>query len=186
MYTITETEMQSGTRSENIPSLAEEAKNDPAAFGRLYEHYVQPVYRYLYSRIGSIHEAEDLTSQTFIAAYEALPRYRERGHFEAWLFRIAQNKLMDSFRRSKPEVDLDRADSPFHSGELLGGLIRDEELSRLKSLIQSLNVHEQDLIHLRYVAELPFSEIAEILGKREDAVKKSIYRLLARLRAQME
>ena len=186
MYTITESEMQPRTHPANIPSLAEEAKNNPAAFGQLYEHYVQPVYRYLYSRIGNAHEAEDLTSLTFIAAYEALPRYRERGHFEAWLFRIAQNKLMDFFRRSRSEVELDRADIPLQGGEPLGWLIQDEELSRLKSLIQNLNDHEQDLIHLRYVAELPFSEIAEILGKREDALRKSVYRLLARLRSQME
>lgn len=186
MYTITESEMQSGAHPENMASLAEDAKNNPAAFGRLYELYVQPVYRYLFSRIGNAHEAEDLTSQTFIAAYEALPRYRERGHFDAWLFRIAQNKLMDFFRRGKPELDWDQTDRPLQGAEPLGRLIQDEEISRLKSLIQDLNTHEQDLIHLRYVAELPFSEIAEILGKREDAVKKSVYRLLARLKGQME
>jgi RNA polymerase sigma-70 factor (ECF subfamily) len=78
--------MQSKTFSETIATLVVEAKTDPVAFSRLYDHYVQPVYRYIYSRVGTVHEAEDITSQTFMAAYESLGRYRERGQFSAWLF----------------------------------------------------------------------------------------------------
>jgi len=178
--------MQTRNHPETIATLAEEAKHNPAAFARLYDHYVQPVYRYLYSRIGIVHDAEDLTSLTFIAAYEALPRYRERGHFAAWLFRIAQNKLMDYFRGRRFEAGIDGAEKASEGREPLDNLIQDEELSRLKSLINNLNDSEQDLIQLRYVAELPFAEMAELLGKREDAVRKSVYRLLARLRSQME
>jgi RNA polymerase sigma-70 factor (ECF subfamily) len=70
--------------------------------------------------------------------------------------------------------------------DALGTLIRAEELSRIRSIIKNLNEEEQDLIRLRYVADLSFAEIADLLGKREDAVKKSVYRLLARLKSQME
>src|SRR5664279_2208158 len=56
-----------------------ESKNNPAAFSVLYDRYVQSIYRYLYFRIGSVPEAEDLTSQTFLAALEALPRYQHQG-----------------------------------------------------------------------------------------------------------
>jgi RNA polymerase sigma-70 factor (ECF subfamily) len=152
----------------------------------LYDHFVQPVYRYLYSHVGSAHEAEDLTSQTFIAAYEALPRYRERGQFAAWLFRIARSKLMDHFRGSKFEVGLEAAERSAEGVDTLNHLILDEEISRLTLLIQGLNANEKDLIHLRYVAELSFPEMADVLGKREDAVRKSVTRLLTRLRSQME
>ena len=100
MFTISEANMQKRILPENITSLVAEAKTNSAAFAGLYEHFVQPVYRYLYSRVGSLHDAEDLTSQTFMAAFEGLPRYRERGHFAAWLFRIAQSKLMDYFRKN--------------------------------------------------------------------------------------
>jgi RNA polymerase sigma-70 factor (ECF subfamily) len=85
-------------------ALVAAALEDPAVFGRLYDHYVQPIYRYIYSRTYSAYEAEDITSQTFITAYESLPKYRERGHFSAWLFRIAQSKMNDHFRRSRREV----------------------------------------------------------------------------------
>lgn len=182
----TETEMQSRTLSESISSLALEAKSDPIAFGRLYDYYVQPVYRYLLSRVGSVHVAEDLTSQTFIAAYEALQKYRERGHFAAWLFQIARSKMNDHFRRSRREVELEAAEKLVERGDALGQVIQDEELGRLRSLIGKLDPHEQELIRLRYVAELSFAEMAELLRKREGAVKKSLYRLQMRLKDQME
>jgi RNA polymerase sigma factor (sigma-70 family) len=178
--------MQSKTFSEDISMLAIEAKTDPVAFGRLYDHYVQPVYRYIYSRVGSTHEAEDITSQTFMTAYESLGRYRERGQFSAWLFRIARSKMNDHFRRSRREVGLEAAGEILEREDALGVLIRAEELSRIRSLISHLNEEEQDLIRLRYVADLSFAEIADLLGKREDAVKKSVYRLLARLKSQVE
>ncbi|MBI3173695.1 MAG: sigma-70 family RNA polymerase sigma factor [Chloroflexi bacterium] len=171
---------------DELPALIAAAKDDPAAFGRLYDRYLQPVYRYLYSRLGDAHTAEDVTSQTFVAAYEALPKYRERGQFTAWLFRIARSKLYDHLRRSRREVGLEAAGELLEREDALGVLIRAEELSRVRFLISHLNEEEQDLIRLRYVAELSFGEISDLLGKREDAVKKTLYRLLARLKSQME
>ena len=171
---------------DELHDLIAAAKSDPAAFSRLYDRYLQPVYRYLYSRLGDAHSAEDVTSQTFIAAYEALPKYREQGQFTAWLFRIARSKMNDHFRRNRYEVELEAAERMAAGEDALGALIQDEELKRLRSVIKTLNPEEQDLIRLRYVADLSFVEIADLLGKREDAVKKSMYRLLARLKSQME
>jgi RNA polymerase sigma-70 factor, ECF subfamily len=173
-------------KNDELPALIVAAKDDPAAFGRLYDRYLQPVYRYLYSRLGDAHSAEDVTSQTFIAAYEALPKYREQGQFTAWLFRIARSKMNDHFRRNRYEVELEAAERMAAGEDALGTLIHTEELGRLRSVIKNLNPEEQDLIRLRYVADLSFVEIADLLGKREDAVKKTMYRLLARLKSQME
>jgi RNA polymerase sigma-70 factor (ECF subfamily) len=138
--------------------------------------------------VGTVHEAEDLTSQTFITAYEALPKYHERGHFAAWLFRIARSKMNDHFRRSgsRREVELEAAERIVEREDALGSVIQDEELVRLRSLIKELEREDWELICLRYVAELSFAEMAELLGKREQSVKKSLYRLQARLKDQME
>ena len=180
-----EEKMQNSTK-DDLPALIAAAQDDPAAFGRLYDRYVQPIYRYLYSRLGDAHAAEDVTSQTFIAAYESLPKYRERGQFSAWLFRIAQSKMNDYFSRNRRAVGLEATRELFEREDALGTLIRAEELSQVRFLIKKLNPEEQDLLRLRYVAELSFGEMAELLGKREDAVKKSVYRLLERLKGQME
>ena len=63
--------------------LALEARRTPAAFAALYRRYAVRVYRYLYGRVANRADAEDLTSQTFVQALEALPRYRPQGHFVA-------------------------------------------------------------------------------------------------------
>ncbi len=173
-------------QAEDISALVEDARDDPAAFGRLYDHYVQPIYRYLYSRVGITHDAEDLTSQTFSAALEHLPRYRERGQFAAWLFRIARSKMLDHFRRHRYDTELGAVEGFVDEGDTLVQVVHNEEIDYLKSLIGNLNPEEQDLIRLRYVAELSFAEMADLLGKREEAVKHALYRLLARLKSQME
>jgi RNA polymerase sigma-70 factor (ECF subfamily) len=70
----------------------------------LYSLYAQPVYRYIYSRIRSVPEAEDVTAQTFLAALEHFPMYRHDGCFASWLFSIARSKTMDYFRRQRDET----------------------------------------------------------------------------------
>lgn len=172
---------------ETIAALASRAKKEPGAFGKLYDLFVQPVYRYLYHRVGSRCDAEDLTSKTFIAAYEAMPDYQEEGRFAAWLFRIARFKLVDHYRRKEPGLSLDKVDHRIQEDEdKVGRLIRDEELERLMALIRALNDEEQELIYLRFVFGFTYGEMGEFLDKSADAVKKSIYRLLERLKYQME
>ena len=162
------------------------AQTNPAAFAALYDRYLPPVYRYLYRRTGSRADAEDLTAQTFLAALESLPRYREQGHFAAWLFAIARSKLASHWRAGRGQTGLDELAEQGADPDLFGGVVRGQQLARLNRLLRALGADEQELIRLRYVAELPFGEMAALLGKREDAVKKSVYRLLARLHSQME
>jgi RNA polymerase sigma-70 factor (ECF subfamily) len=63
--------------------MVSSTQRDPAEFAALYDRFFRPIYRYLYSRVASAAEAEDLTAQTFLTALEALPRYHHRGHFAA-------------------------------------------------------------------------------------------------------
>ncbi|HEY3313606.1 MAG TPA: sigma-70 family RNA polymerase sigma factor [Anaerolineales bacterium] len=171
---------------EDIPFLVTEAQRNPAAFAALYDRFLTPVYRYLHSRVGNPVDAEDLTAQTFLSALERLGNYRENGTFAGWLFAIAHNKLIDHYRREKPQVELDAergvpgADDPVRDVE------KQLDLEKLSTLLRTLNDDEQEIIRLRYVADLSFAEIATTLGKNEDTVKKSLYRLLARVQNQME
>lgn len=182
---LSDLKLPSPAPTENLAALAEAAQRDPAAFGRLYDHYVQPIYRYLRGRVDTVAEAEDLTSQTFIAAYEGLAAYRERGHFSAWLFRIARSKLVDHFRTHRREVPLEVIEDWAEAGEVLGQSARSDAADTLARLIARLEPEQRDLIHLRYVADLSYAEIGAVLGKSEGAVKKSLYRVLATLKSQM-
>ena len=169
---------------EDTEAIAKSQK-DPDEFSELYDRYVQPVYRYLYYRTGSAAEAEDLTSQTFLAALEALPRYRDQGNFAAWLFRIARGKVIDHARRQKNQLPLEE-EYPAEGNDLLAQVAHADEIERLAALIRQLDEDEQELVRLRYTAGLPFAQIAAILGSNENTVKKSLYRVMARLQSQLE
>jgi RNA polymerase sigma-70 factor, ECF subfamily len=161
------------------------SKRDPAAFSALYDRYVQSIYRYLYYRTGSPSDAEDLTSQTFLAALEALPRYQHQGYFAAWLFRIARGKIIDFLRKERKQMPL-KETYPAEVGDLLAQVSHADEIAQLTVLIHRLDEDEQELIRLRYTAGLPFAQIAATLGSNENTVKKSLYRVMARLQKELE
>lgn len=171
-----------GMDDKEITALVAQAQRDPAAFGALYDHYVKAVYRYHANRVADAEDAQDLTAQTFLAALEALPRYRHRGTFTAWLFQIARSKAMDFFRRHRSHASLEQAEAR-GLGDWPGQVA---DLEQLRTLLRTLDDDERELLNLRYVAELKLGEIAAMFGKSEDAVKKSLYRLLARLQQQLE
>jgi RNA polymerase sigma-70 factor (ECF subfamily) len=162
------------------------ARKDPRAFGDLYKLYVEQVFRYLFSRLGNVHEAEDVTAQTFLAAFESFDKFRQDGHFAPWLFTIARNKAMDHFRQWKNSASIDEADEFPKEYDPLVGLIQSEQAAALSKLIQVLPEEERELLRLRFLAAMSFPEIAHFLHRNEEAVKKSIYRLLARLHSQLE
>jgi RNA polymerase sigma-70 factor (ECF subfamily) len=173
--------------AESEAQAIDAARRDPGAFSPLYRAYVRPIYRYLYSRVGQAGDAEDLTSQVFAEALASLPRYRHRGHFLAWLFSIARHRLLNHQYRRLPQMDLAIAEGLESPGvDPLSQVILDEERVHLLRLIKALKEEEQDLLRLRFVAELNYAEIGAVLGRSEAAVKKQMYRLLARLESQLE
>jgi len=181
---------QPAGRAEDEDALAVAARRNPEAFAVLYRRYVQRVYRYFYSRVNQEAEAEDLTAEVFIAAYEGLGRYRPGGNFAAWLFGIARNKARRYFRRWRPQVSLDqvteRSRRDAADWRPLEDLEQQERLERLEELIANLKPEQLELLRLRFAADLTFAEIAEVLGSTEAAVKMSLYRLLGRLNAEWE
>lgn len=178
------------TPSEDQPDqdgrLVLEAQKNPAAFEALYDRWAVQVYQYFYYRTGDVAGAEDLTSQLFLSAYQSLPRYRHSGHFAAWLFTIARNLVNRDYRNKQRQVPLEMVDDMPSSSDPQEEFDRADEIAYLKKLVNALPKNEQELIRLRYAAGLTFAEMAIVLHKRKDAVKKSLYRLQARLQVLLE
>lgn len=167
--------------------LVERISQDPVAFAELYRRYVVQVYRYLYSHLGNVSDAEDLTAQVFTAAWEGRQRYREQGAFAAWLFRIARNKIADYFRRRRPQVSLEGDDPPLKvEWDPLSQLVHNESLLRLSRLVHCLQPREIELLRLRYAAELSYAEMGAAVGQSEAATKMAVHRLLNRLKDEWE
>ena len=166
--------------------IADAAHGDSAALAVIYDTYAQRVYRYFQSRVGNASDAEDLCAQTFMALLEALPRYRHRGHFAAWIFQIARHKAIDHFRRQHPVSTMEESLVDPQAGKLIEDVIDKEAIEKLRRLFHSLDEDERELLRLRFVIDLSFVEIAVLLGRKEDAVRKSVQRILNRLYSQME
>ena len=169
-------------------SQIEAAQANSAEFEPLYHQYMPRVYRYIRTRVSSDEEAADLTQHVFLKVLDALPSYRARGiPFAAWLFRIVKHAVTDQFRRRKNNVSLDLLPDMIETiveqnPETL--LLRQEQIARLRVLIANLNSDKRELLSLRFAAGLSTSEIAVLVGKSHDAVKKQLTRTLHTLREQ--
>lgn len=161
------------------------AKKNLSDFKKIYEKWLDRVYRYCYFRVGSKKDAEDLTSQVFLKAYEGLPSYRHRGYFAAWLFSIARARVADFYRKKKNELPLVEAHEITDESNLSFQIAEKEILDEVLDLINCLSEKDQELLRLRFVAELTYREIGVIFHRREDSVRKGIWRVLARIRNEV-
>jgi RNA polymerase sigma-70 factor (ECF subfamily) len=175
---------------EREAALVEDARQDPAAFAYLYELYFARVYRYLRMRVEHESDAEDLTQQVFLQALNALPRYQTRGApFAAWLFTIARRALADHGQRARSHpspIALDAAPEMADELDMERNLLQREAYERLARLLATRDPAERDLLALRFAGGLNASEIAAIFGKRPDAVRKQLSRLLHTLKEQYD
>jgi RNA polymerase sigma factor (sigma-70 family) len=178
--------IREGLKQGGLFSRERAAGGERADFESLYRQWAAPVYRYLCARLQNSTDAEDVTSQVFISVYQGLGKYQERQNFAGWIFTIARNRLVDWQRRDRHEFNLYEVDEPALETDFLSSLARQEDAARLRGLIGRLTEEEQELIRLRYVADLGFAEIAQVLQRTEGAVKKTLYRLQERLFEQME
>jgi RNA polymerase sigma-70 factor (ECF subfamily) len=171
--------------------LVAAAKQDPTEFGALYELYVDRVYRYAYRRVGTHHDAEDVTAQTFQQALAALPKYEWRGlPFGAWLFRIAANVINRRGRTGNREIAVEDV-SVFSFQEALDDdpmdrVTRDELADELNELISTLPADQQRVLVLKFSHGLKNREIGDLMGRSEGAVKQLVHRALVNLRTRFK
>ena len=176
---------QSALDSEDA-ELVLAAQQNPAEFKYIYQKWLKPVYRYFYFRLGNVKDAEDLTSQVFLKVYEDLARYRNKGCFSAWLFTIAHSRVVDYYRKGNRDTSLEGLELVSGAPDPLSQTSADIEIEQLFALLRHLKTNEQELIRLRFVADLSYREIGQILHRNEDAVRKSVSRLLEHMQYQLE
>lgn len=165
--------------------LVDRAKEDPEAFGQLYERYVDKIYNYVYYRTGNHHDAEDLTAKTFYQALRHVHRYVNRGlPFSAWLYRIAHNLVAnwhrDHSRRQVIALDeIALVSTRPHPEDTLE--LEDDQRKLLRH-IRHMPDDRQQLLILKFLEQMSNREIAQIMGRSEGAVKSLYHRTLLSLR----
>jgi RNA polymerase sigma-70 factor, ECF subfamily len=167
-------------------ALVQQAQADQEAFAELYQRHATRVYRYLLARVGNVADAEDLTSQTFMAAMVGLPRYHGPMPFVAWLLGIARHKAADHFRARKPEQDLETAVFlPTDYDSLDDQVNRALQLETVTRKLQTIAPDRAEALTLRLFAGLEVAEIARVMEKNEAAVRMLVFRGLRDLQAQL-
>jgi RNA polymerase sigma-70 factor (ECF subfamily) len=158
------------------------------AFGELYSRYLDPIYRYIRSRVDENSDAEDLCEAVFLRTFEALDRYQERGHpFSAYLYQVARNQLADHYRNQEIWVDLEQVAKPASvDGDPEAAIARHEKLMDVVVSLGKLREDYQEVIRLRVILELPTSTVAMWMDRSPGAVRVLLHRALAALREELD
>lgn len=172
-----------------IDRLVAQAKaGDAEAFGRLFDHYGGPIYRYIASRVHRPSDAEDLTQTVFVKALEAFPRYESRGiPFGGWLFRLARNSVIDHVRTRHEHADIDTlVEQPAAGPEPAELAVTRQQIEAVRAALESLTEEQRDAIALRFFAGLSAREAAEAMGKQEGTIRGLQFRAIAALRRRLQ
>jgi RNA polymerase sigma-70 factor (ECF subfamily) len=163
----------------SIRNLVKKAKagRDPEAFGELYDEYVDQLFRYIYYKVGNFTEAQDLTGQTFLKAFENIDSYELRDvAFSSWLYRIAHNLVVDYFRRESRREHVPIEEQPpaaSNRGNPVESVMAELDSERLYEAIQKLTHNQREVLVLKFIDNLSNNQVAEIMGISVGAVKST-------------
>ncbi len=172
--------------------LIQRAKHgDKQAFGTLYQMYLDRIYRYIFFKTRQNRTlAEDLTSEVFVKAWQkidtfgkSLPAGRQ-GSFQAWLYTIARNTLIDHIRSIHTHVVLNE-NIPDEKETIEESVDQKMTIEKVMQCLDSLTTEQREIIILRFVNDLSYKEIVHIIGKKEEAIRAMQYRALKILRKSM-
>jgi RNA polymerase sigma-70 factor (ECF subfamily) len=177
---------KNGHQLDDSELIAFAQSGDRDAFGFLYDRYAEGIYRFIYLNTSDEFEAEDLTSDVFLRAWQSLPKYKEQGHpFSAYLFRIARNAIIDHHRSSRrnkdrvealPDLIANQSNDPGLSAE------KAQESKILMDSIYHLRENYRTVLILRFINGLSPREVAVVMGRSEGAVRVLQYRALRAIR----
>ena len=167
--------------------LALRARTDEKAFEELYEHFFPRVYNFIYARLKNSSDADDVTSITFLKMNENLENYNPaRAAFSTWLFRIANNALIDQTRRTQRNQESEWEEffdpsAPEHE-EPEARMMSSETSKELLFALDKLNERERRIIELKFWGDMDTHAIADTLNMTESNVRVTLHRALGKLK----
>ncbi|MDD5289065.1 MAG: sigma-70 family RNA polymerase sigma factor [Dehalococcoidales bacterium] len=159
---------------EELTLIQRARQGDQEAFAQLYENHFDKIFRYVVIKIGNQTEAEDMTQQVFVRAYESIGSYQWQGiPFSAWLFRIAHNQMVDYVRKQskKPTVWLDESMQIRDDSDLEHDVETKIEMEKVVIATKRLTEAQREVISLRFAGGLSITEAAKTMRKSEGAIK---------------
>jgi RNA polymerase sigma-70 factor (ECF subfamily) len=155
-------------------------------FSELYDNYVRRIYDFIYFKTYHKETAEDLTSQVFIKALEKIATYKEdRGSFNSWLYKIAANTVIDHYRTSKKDINIEDVFDLAEDNDLLTDLDAQAGLKQVRLYLKNLKPQQRNILIMRLWQNIPYSEIASSLNISEAACKMTYSRTIRQLRLDL-
>ncbi len=171
-------------------SLIQKAgKGDGNAFGTLYDAYMPRIYRFVFLKTGRKQDAEDITHQVFLSAWQNIGKYESKGFpFSSWLYRIASNAVIDHYRTKREHRNIETVPEEIiaETPDLEGRIDTAFELELVKTALSQLEEDQQNILLMKFVDELSNKEIAEALGKNEGTVRVIQHRALKQLKKHVD
>jgi len=165
-------------------------KGETEAFGQIYTLFAERIFRYIYLKVSNKEEAEDLTQQVFIRAWESIDSFKPlQNPVGSWFYAIAHNLIIDFYRKQKKDFSLDNENVKIEvidPIDLNERLVIKEEAQKILKLINQLPEEHRDILFLRYIDDLSYQEIAKIIRKRPLTLRVLHHRALKRLKILME
>ena len=154
------------------------------SFGQLYDAHHERIYRFIFLKVHGRQDAEDLTHQVFLSAWQNIKQYTIQNlPFSSWLYRIARNKVIDHYRLSKPTVSIDSVKNTVPSEtDLVTATDAIMETKQIHSAITDLTPEQQDVVIMRFIEDMPIKEVARAIGKTTGAVKLIQFRAVSKLK----
>ena len=162
------------------------------AFAEVYDVYAEKIYRYIYFKVSTKQEAEDLTSEAFLETWDYINKGKKVDNIQALLYKIARNLIVDHYRKKAPQesISLDERlgyDEPVVEVESIPEQIDQElALEQIEKALKQIKDEYRDIIILKYVEDLSIQEIANILNKSKGAVRVLVHRALKALQDVVE
>ncbi len=181
--------LQSGDEEQKLLKLA--CQGSVEAFGTLYEQLSPAVFRFMIAHVSNAHDAEDLTADVFMRAWEALPRYRQQGvPFLAYLLRIARNLLIDFYRKKENNIQTEAVEDNFEIPDKTVGLLENmqafQDRQELYLALRNLREEHRTVLVLRFIEGYDVEKTAYLMERTQSGVRVLTHRALSSLRAQLE
>jgi len=171
--------------------LSKLKKAEPEAFNDLYNYYIDRIYRFVYFKVPTVEEAEDLTSEVFLKTWQyLLNENREIKNLQALLYQIARNLVVDFYRKKSHADFINDSDilsqiEDSRQQSLLSKIDKNVDIIRIEKVLKTLKDEYKEVVILHYIEELSVKEISNILNKSRGAVRVLIHRALTIIRGQI-
>jgi RNA polymerase sigma-70 factor (ECF subfamily) len=178
-------------RNNNEKKLLESAiQGEASAFGLLYDKYQPSIFRFIFLKVSQREEAEDLTHQVFLSAWQNIEAFQDQGlPLSSWLYKIARNKVIDHYRTRKPVISLDNTPDEklaIATESSLREIENRMEIEGVYKALKQLPTDYQEIIVMRFVEGLSPKEVSEITGRNHGAVRVLQFRALRQLKKILE